>query len=125
MSKFLDRLRYFKQLGEPFSGQHGQTLNTNRDWEDGYRSRWQHDAPRHLHATAVLPSCKAGAPDRGAFVGAQQRGGYTRGVDRKQGGQQDQTTTAHDGVYKPSQSRSEGDEKEFHAGDCGLKEGVS
>nr|WP_171888231.1 hypothetical protein [Serratia marcescens] len=43
MSKFLDRFRYFKQLAEPFSGDHGQTLNTNRDWEDGYRSRWQHD----------------------------------------------------------------------------------
>ncbi|VTR21368.1 Respiratory nitrate reductase 1 alpha chain [Serratia fonticola] len=43
MSKFLDRFRYFKQLAEPFSGGHGQTLNTNRDWEDGYRSRWQHD----------------------------------------------------------------------------------
>ncbi|MFO6427110.1 hypothetical protein ACLBOM_21850 [Escherichia coli] len=22
---------------------HGQLLNTNRDWEDGYRQRWQHD----------------------------------------------------------------------------------
>ncbi|UMX65617.1 hypothetical protein MJ588_17415 [Klebsiella pneumoniae] len=21
----------------------GQLLNTNRDWEDGYRQRWQHD----------------------------------------------------------------------------------
>lgn len=43
MSKFLDRFRYFKQRGETFSGDHGQELNVNRDWEDGYRSRWQHD----------------------------------------------------------------------------------
>ncbi|NNS09247.1 nitrate reductase subunit alpha [Erwinia sp. JH02] len=58
MSKFLDRLRYFKQLGEPFSGQHGQTLNTNRDWEDGYRSRWQHDKiVRSTHGVNCTGSC--------------------------------------------------------------------
>jgi len=43
MSKFLDRFNYLKTLGEKFSGEHGQTYNTNRDWEDGYRDRWQHD----------------------------------------------------------------------------------
>lgn len=43
MSKFLDRFRYFKQKGETFADGHGQLLNTNRDWEDGYRQRWQHD----------------------------------------------------------------------------------
>jgi len=58
MSKFLDRLRYFKQLAEPFSGQHGQTLNTNRDWEDGYRSRWQHDKiVRSTHGVNCTGSC--------------------------------------------------------------------
>ena len=58
MSKFLDRLRYFKQLGEPFSGQHGQTLNTNRDWEDSYRSRWQHDkVVRSTHGVNCTGSC--------------------------------------------------------------------
>ncbi|MEJ5076032.1 nitrate reductase subunit alpha [Erwinia sp. MYb535] len=58
MSKFLDRLRYFKQLGEPFSGQHGQTLNTNRDWEEGYRSRWQHDKiVRSTHGVNCTGSC--------------------------------------------------------------------
>ncbi len=36
MSKFLDRFRYFKQKGETFADGHGQLLNTNRDWEDGY-----------------------------------------------------------------------------------------
>ncbi|PVN94829.1 hypothetical protein C4758_27675, partial [Salmonella enterica subsp. enterica serovar Typhimurium] len=43
MSKFLDRFRYFKQKGETFADGHGQLLETNRDWEDGYRQRWQHD----------------------------------------------------------------------------------
>ncbi|MDE8557206.1 nitrate reductase subunit alpha [Pantoea vagans] len=58
MSKFLDRFRYFKQLAEPFSGQHGQTLNSNRDWEDGYRSRWQHDkVVRSTHGVNCTGSC--------------------------------------------------------------------
>jgi len=58
MSKFLDRFRYFKQLAEPFSGQHGQTLNNNRDWEDGYRSRWQHDKiVRSTHGVNCTGSC--------------------------------------------------------------------
>ncbi|TGD51591.1 hypothetical protein C9F10_02000, partial [Salmonella enterica subsp. enterica serovar Poona] len=43
MSKFLDRFRYFKQKGETFADGHGQLLETHRDWEDGYRQRWQHD----------------------------------------------------------------------------------
>ncbi|KGT93372.1 nitrate reductase [Erwinia typographi] len=58
MSKFLDRFRYFKQVAEPFSGQHGQTLNANRDWEDGYRSRWQHDKiVRSTHGVNCTGSC--------------------------------------------------------------------
>ena len=58
MSKFLDRFRYFKQLAEPFSGNHGQTLNANRDWEDGYRSRWQHDKiVRSTHGVNCTGSC--------------------------------------------------------------------
>lgn len=58
MSKFLDRLRYFKQLAEPFSDKHGQTLNSNRDWEDGYRSRWQHDkVVRSTHGVNCTGSC--------------------------------------------------------------------
>jgi nitrate reductase alpha subunit len=58
MSKFLDRFRYFKQLAEPFSGEHGQSLNSNRDWEDGYRSRWQHDKiVRSTHGVNCTGSC--------------------------------------------------------------------
>ncbi|ENM6207529.1 nitrate reductase subunit alpha [Vibrio parahaemolyticus] len=58
MSKFLDRFRYFKQIGDSFSGEHGQTLNTNRDWEDGYRTRWQHDKiVRSTHGVNCTGSC--------------------------------------------------------------------
>ena len=58
MSKFLDRFRYFKQRGETFSGDHGQELNVNRDWEDSYRSRWQHDKiVRSTHGVNCTGSC--------------------------------------------------------------------
>ncbi|WP_213989346.1 nitrate reductase subunit alpha [Sodalis sp. dw_96] len=58
MSKFLDRFRYFSQLDKPFADGHGQTLNTNRDWEDGYRSRWQHDKiVRSTHGVNCTGSC--------------------------------------------------------------------
>ncbi|MCU2348295.1 hypothetical protein N8Q82_20080 [Enterobacter roggenkampii] len=43
MSKLLDRFRYFKTKGDSFANGHGQVYNTNRDWEDGYRQRWQFD----------------------------------------------------------------------------------
>lgn len=58
MSKFLDRFRYFKQKGETFADGHGQLLKTNRDWEDGYRQRWQHDkivrSTHGVNCTAVI-----------------------------------------------------------------------
>ncbi|WP_413283843.1 nitrate reductase subunit alpha [Vibrio sp. MA40-2] len=58
MSKFLDRFRYFRQVGDTFSGRHGQTLHTNRDWEDSYRSRWQHDkVVRSTHGVNCTGSC--------------------------------------------------------------------
>ncbi|OON40336.1 nitrate reductase subunit alpha [Izhakiella australiensis] len=58
MSKFLDRFRYFKQKGETFSGDHGQTWDQNRDWEDGYRQRWQHDKiVRSTHGVNCTGSC--------------------------------------------------------------------
>lgn len=58
MSKFLDRFRYFKQKGETFADGHGQLLETNRDWEDGYRQRWQHDKiVRSTHGVNCTGSC--------------------------------------------------------------------
>ncbi|PJE79357.1 Respiratory nitrate reductase 1 alpha chain [invertebrate metagenome] len=58
MSKFLDRFRYFKRMDGTFSGKHGQTKNENRDWEDGYRHRWQHDkVVRSTHGINCTGSC--------------------------------------------------------------------
>ncbi len=58
MSKFLDRFRYFSQKGETFAGDHGQTLDTNRDWEQSYRQRWQHDkVVRSTHGVNCTGSC--------------------------------------------------------------------
>lgn len=58
MSKFLDRFRYFQQKGESFANGHGQVMNTNREWEQGYRSRWQHDKiVRSTHGVNCTGSC--------------------------------------------------------------------
>lgn len=58
MSKLLDKLRYFKQKESTFAGDHGQTLNSNRDWEQGYRQRWQHDkVVRSTHGVNCTGSC--------------------------------------------------------------------
>ncbi|MEA1065003.1 nitrate reductase subunit alpha [Erwinia sp. HR93] len=58
MSKLLDRFRYFKQKGDTFSGDHGQVLTTNRDWEDSYRQRWQFDKiVRSTHGVNCTGSC--------------------------------------------------------------------
>ncbi len=58
MSKLLDRFRYFKQKGDTFSGDHGQVMNSNRDWEDSYRQRWQFDKiVRSTHGVNCTGSC--------------------------------------------------------------------
>ena len=58
MSKLLDRFRYFKQKGDSFAEGHGQVYNTNRDWEDGYRQRWQYDKiVRSTHGVNCTGSC--------------------------------------------------------------------
>ncbi len=58
MSKFLDRFRYFKQRTGSFSEELGQTLDSNRDWEEGYRRRWQHDKiVRSTHGVNCTGSC--------------------------------------------------------------------
>ena len=36
MSNFLDRLTFFKRQKEPFSNNHGVTVDEDRRWEDGY-----------------------------------------------------------------------------------------
>ncbi|GAA0859280.1 nitrate reductase subunit alpha [Aliiglaciecola litoralis] len=58
MSHFLDRLQFFKRNEESFSDGHGVTTNENRDWEDGYRRRWQHDKiVRSTHGVNCTGSC--------------------------------------------------------------------
>ena len=59
MSHLLDRLKYLKkEKPETFSDGHGQTTNESRDWEDGYRQRWQHDkVVRSTHGVNCTGSC--------------------------------------------------------------------
>ena len=58
MSAFLDRLTFFKSVQEPFSNGHGIMTDENRDWENGYRTRWQHDKiVRSTHGANCTGSC--------------------------------------------------------------------
>lgn len=58
MSQLLDRLTFFNRKRESFSGGHGQTTAEARDWEDGYRKRWQHDKiVRSTHGVNCTGSC--------------------------------------------------------------------
>ncbi len=59
MSHLLDRLKYLKkEKPEKFSDGHGQTSDESRDWEDGYRQRWQHDkVVRSTHGVNCTGSC--------------------------------------------------------------------
>ncbi|AJY45078.1 nitrate reductase subunit alpha [Martelella endophytica] len=59
MSLLLDRLNFLarKNVGT-FSDGHGVTTNENRDWEDAYRKRWQHDKiVRSTHGVNCTGSC--------------------------------------------------------------------
>jgi len=59
MSLLLDRLNFLarKTVGT-FSNGHGVTTNENRDWEDSYRHRWQHDKiVRSTHGVNCTGSC--------------------------------------------------------------------
>ena len=58
MSHFLDRLNYFSNPREPFSGAHGVTNAEDRTWEDAYRNRWAHDKiVRSTHGVNCTGSC--------------------------------------------------------------------
>jgi len=58
MSHLLDRMRYFQALREPFSDDHGVTTDESRQWERGYRQRWQHDkVVRSTHGVNCTGSC--------------------------------------------------------------------
>ncbi len=58
MSHFLDRLNYFWNPKEPFSGDHGVATGEDRTWEDAYRNRWAHDKiVRSTHGVNCTGSC--------------------------------------------------------------------
>ena len=58
MSYLLDRLQFFKRRPDDFSGGHGVTRSESRDWEDGYRARWQYDKiVRSTHGVNCTGSC--------------------------------------------------------------------
>ncbi len=58
MSHFLDRLNYFSNPKEAFSGGHGVTTGEDRTWEDAYRDRWAHDKiVRSTHGVNCTGSC--------------------------------------------------------------------
>ncbi|MCC5954703.1 MAG: molybdopterin-dependent oxidoreductase, partial [Natronohydrobacter sp.] len=59
MSHLLDRLNFLKSVRkDTFSDGHGQTTTENRDWEDTYRKRWQHDkVVRSTHGVNCTGSC--------------------------------------------------------------------
>src|SRR5262245_6407955 len=58
MSHFLDRLTYFFQSRESFSGGHGVVTGEDRTWEDAYRNRWAHDkVVRSTHGANCTGGC--------------------------------------------------------------------
>jgi nitrate reductase alpha subunit len=58
MSHFLDRLAFFRKTVGTFSGTHGVVTNEDRQWEEGYRQRWQHDKiVRSTHGVNCTGSC--------------------------------------------------------------------
>jgi nitrate reductase alpha subunit len=59
MSHLLDRLKFFtsNKKGD-FANGHGETRKENRDWENSYRQRWQHDKiVRSTHGVNCTGSC--------------------------------------------------------------------
>ncbi len=59
MSHLLDRLNFLARTNTgTFSKGHGVTTSENRDWEDAYRKRWQHDKiVRSTHGANCTGSC--------------------------------------------------------------------
>ncbi|MBX7198226.1 MAG: nitrate reductase subunit alpha [Rhodospirillaceae bacterium] len=58
MSHLLDRLTFFRRKAEPFAEGHGIATHEDRQWEDGYRKRWQHDKiVRSTHGVNCTGSC--------------------------------------------------------------------
>jgi nitrate reductase alpha subunit len=58
MSHFLDRLLFFRENLDTFSGKHGVVRREDRAWENAYRDRWNHDkVVRSTHGVNCTGSC--------------------------------------------------------------------
>jgi nitrate reductase alpha subunit len=58
MSHFLERLTYLTRFRQPFADGHGELRDEDRQWEEGYRQRWQHDKiVRSTHGVNCTGSC--------------------------------------------------------------------
>jgi len=58
MGHLLDRLNYLTRRREAFAGGYGEVRGENRQWEEGYRQRWQHDKiVRSTHGVNCTGSC--------------------------------------------------------------------
>lgn len=58
MSHILDRLNFFNKTRSTFSDGHGAVVKEDRQWENGYRQRWQHDKiVRSTHGVNCTGSC--------------------------------------------------------------------
>ncbi|ALU90773.1 Respiratory nitrate reductase subunit alpha [Herbaspirillum rubrisubalbicans M1] len=58
MSHFLDRLKFMSRVKSTFADGHGAVVNEDRQWENAYRSRWQHDKEvRSTHGVNCTGSC--------------------------------------------------------------------
>ena len=58
MSHFLDRLKFMSKVKSTFSNGHGAVVKEDRQWEDAYRQRWQHDkVVRSTHGVNCTGSC--------------------------------------------------------------------
>jgi len=69
MSHFLDRLSYFAQPRQTFSGNHGLVTGEDRTWEDAYRNRWSHDkVVRSTHGVNCTGSCSWKIHVKGGIV---------------------------------------------------------
>jgi nitrate reductase alpha subunit len=69
MSHFLDRLTYFAQPRQTFSGDHGLVTGEDRTWEDAYRNRWAHDkVVRSTHGVNCTGSCSWKIHVKGGIV---------------------------------------------------------
>ncbi len=58
MSHFPDRLLFFTKTAGSFADGHGVVSTEDRSWEEGYRTRWQHDKiVRSTHGVNCTGSC--------------------------------------------------------------------